>query len=83
MSRENSSIARAKFRNRTLLQAMETIYLDRNKVFKENTRIFGPPMVKFAVLWVTSRSLSKMRRPLDSILTAIDFVTSRRRSPEL
>ena len=24
---------------------METIYLDRNKIFKENTRIFGPPMV--------------------------------------
>ena len=45
MSRENISIARAKFRNRTLLQVMETRYLLRNKIFEENIRIFGPPMV--------------------------------------
>ena len=46
MSRENISIARAKFRNRTLLQVMETRYLLRNKILEENTRIFGPPMTK-------------------------------------
>ena len=59
---ENISIARAKFRNRTLLQVMETRYLLRNKIFEENTRIFGPPMLKLVILHHFSKNIESLKK---------------------
>ena len=77
MTRENSGVARAKFRNTASYKIQMETRLYWIKVFKEKTRIFGSPMLvlKITTLYRFQKSINKGNTKVnDSLLNLLTSV---------